>query len=195
MEWRCFHCDDVFTDRAEAQEHFGLERDGSTPVCQLTAEDVRQLRALEQSNAELRAENERLENDSRLWHEAEADRQRRIGPREWWQELDYREGEKRVLQEEVKRLKAAMNTLGDELRMVSVRLCNATIGEGDLQRMLAAPPKPLPIEDRLLSVTRLEVIGKLRGRMLTLRPVEIELSFQDDNRTLKIFVGDQRLAG
>lgn len=34
------------------------------------------------------------------------------------------------------RLKAAMSKLGDELRMVSVRLCNATIGEGDIERML-----------------------------------------------------------
>jgi hypothetical protein len=39
---------------------------------------------------------------------------------------------------EVQRIKAAMNRLGDELRMVSVRLSNATIGAGDIQRLLRA---------------------------------------------------------
>jgi hypothetical protein len=104
VEWRCFHCDEVFTDKAEAQEHFGLERDASTPACQLTVSEVRELRALEQVNAELRAENEQLENLARLWHEAEADRQRRIGHRQWWQEIDSREGEKLVLLERIKAL-------------------------------------------------------------------------------------------
>lgn len=109
--WRCFHCDEVFTDKAEAQEHFGLERDYSTSACRLTAEQVRELRALEQHNAELRAENDRLDNDARLWHEAEADRRRRIGNREWWQELDSREGEKLVLQEKVATLEAELALL------------------------------------------------------------------------------------
>jgi hypothetical protein len=40
------------------------------------------------------------------------------------------------------RLKEAMNRLGDELRMVSVRLCNATIGPGDIARMLASASAP-----------------------------------------------------
>jgi hypothetical protein len=30
--WRCFHCDDVFADRAEAQAHFGLDVT-ETPAC------------------------------------------------------------------------------------------------------------------------------------------------------------------
>jgi hypothetical protein len=40
------------------------------------------------------------------------------------------------LQVENERLKTAMNQLGEELRMVSVRLCNATLGPGDIQRLL-----------------------------------------------------------
>mgnify|MGYP001614702526 CR=1 FL=1 len=100
-EWRCFHCNEVFTDEAEGREHFGLERDCSIPACRLSAEDVTQLRDLETQNAELRAENGRLDNSARLWHEADTDRQRRIGNREWWQEIDFREGEKLVLQEQL----------------------------------------------------------------------------------------------
>lgn len=48
--------------------------------------------------------------------------------------------------------------------------------------------------DALLEVTRLEVIGDA-GRLLTLRPVVVEsVQFQDDDRTLKIFVKVEGLA-
>lgn len=40
-------------------------------------------------------------------------------------------------------------------------------------------------------VTRLEVIDDGVGRALTRRPCSIELSFQDDSRTLKVFVRKQ----
>lgn len=89
-----------------AREHFGLERDGSMPACRLTADDVKALRALEQANAELRADNERLENFERLYHEADADRIRRIGNCEWWQALDFIEGEKLVLRERIEELES-----------------------------------------------------------------------------------------
>lgn len=39
-EWRCFHCGDVFTDEAEAREHFGDTMDDE-PICQVTAERYR----------------------------------------------------------------------------------------------------------------------------------------------------------
>lgn len=42
-------------------------------------------------------------------------------------------------------------------------------------------------EDRALSVTRFEVIGE-SGRVFIRRPCEITLSFQDSDRTLKVFV-------
>lgn len=31
-QWRCFHCDEVFTDRQSAQDHFGLD-DIEPPAC------------------------------------------------------------------------------------------------------------------------------------------------------------------
>lgn len=73
-------------------------------ACRLSPADVRQFRALEELNARLRRENEELENDSRLWHEAEADRVRRIGNVQWWQELDSREGEKLAIDEQLSAL-------------------------------------------------------------------------------------------
>jgi phage terminase large subunit GpA-like protein len=109
-EWRCFHCDEVFTDKAEAEQHFGYEEGmaQSVPVCLLTKEEIAELRDLERQNAALHRENERLENDARLWYESEADRVRRIGNVEWWQEMDSREGEKIVLQEKVASLEAQL---------------------------------------------------------------------------------------
>ena len=38
-EWRCFHCDEVFTDRACAAVHFG-DADGATPACRVAADLV-----------------------------------------------------------------------------------------------------------------------------------------------------------
>lgn len=41
LAWRCFHCDDTFTSRSEAQAHFGFEVD-ATPACKI-APDLRGL--------------------------------------------------------------------------------------------------------------------------------------------------------
>lgn len=40
--WRCFHCDEVFTDRAAAREHFGSEQH-ATPVCQVDGAEYRRM--------------------------------------------------------------------------------------------------------------------------------------------------------
>lgn len=106
LEWRCFHCDEVFTDALEATQHFGSE-EFKTPACRMSSDDVKRLRDLEDENAALRHENDRLDNDARLWHESEADRVRRIGNVQWWQEMDSREGEKLVLQEQLAVARAA----------------------------------------------------------------------------------------
>lgn len=39
-EWRCFHCDEVFTDEHKAREHFG-ESMCDDPACQIDIVDVR----------------------------------------------------------------------------------------------------------------------------------------------------------
>jgi hypothetical protein len=36
MPWRCFHCDDVFTDWIQARNHFGYTPDDGAPVCKTT---------------------------------------------------------------------------------------------------------------------------------------------------------------
>jgi len=38
--WRCFHCDEVFTDPKEARTHFG-DVQGSKAVCTYTADEIR----------------------------------------------------------------------------------------------------------------------------------------------------------
>jgi len=108
-QWRCFHCDEVFTDKAEAQEHFGEYLDDS-PLCLIKGQDgglAARVRELEAEVMEVCRQRNEYENDARLWHEAEADRRRRIGDRQWWQELDYREGEKIVLTEKLAATHAA----------------------------------------------------------------------------------------
>lgn len=42
-QWRCFHCDEVFTDRADAADHFGTS-ELQRPACQI---DIRHVRWLE----------------------------------------------------------------------------------------------------------------------------------------------------
>lgn len=48
-QWRCFHCDEVFTRPADAHLHFGSD-DGARPACQIKSHEghlVRYIRQLE----------------------------------------------------------------------------------------------------------------------------------------------------
>lgn len=47
------------------------------------------------------------------------------------------------------------------------------------------------VESRALAVTRLEVIDSRYARIFSMRPVELELSFQDNDRTLKVFTNSE----
>jgi len=128
--WRCFHCDEVFTDHGSAREHFGEYVD-STPACKLAESEgglVQRIRDLERALDEALAEVSSYENDARLWHDAEADRVRRIGHVQWWQGLDSKQGEILVLQEEVARLKAGKFT-ADEIHDI----CHDLHGTVDAQ--------------------------------------------------------------
>lgn len=52
VEWRCFHCDEVFTDAEKAAEHFGPSL-RSEPACHIDAAKYREMEeAVERSNAE-----------------------------------------------------------------------------------------------------------------------------------------------
>lgn len=54
--WRCFHCDEIFTDREKAQEHFGASVE-CKPLCQIYGTTVRnmekELAAYRNENSEL----------------------------------------------------------------------------------------------------------------------------------------------
>lgn len=49
--WRCFHCDDVFHNVAQAAAHFGTRED-QTPACQLKASEGGLVRALREAEDE-----------------------------------------------------------------------------------------------------------------------------------------------
>ena len=40
--WRCFHCDEVFTDRGSAVEHFGTSCTDNA-ACQISAKEIREM--------------------------------------------------------------------------------------------------------------------------------------------------------
>ncbi len=40
--WRCFHCDEVFTDPKEARTHFGAIQ-GDKAVCALSSDEIRHM--------------------------------------------------------------------------------------------------------------------------------------------------------
>lgn len=69
----------------------------------------------------------------------------------------------------------------EELRRIARKAGTIATVQHDVSRRQNA------LEDRALAVTRLEVIDKT-GRVYGNRPCTIELSFQDDDRTLKVFV-------
>lgn len=54
-EWRCFHCDDVFTDSEEARVHFG-DYLNSEPACKIGAGFMRKYREMEAEVSRLRTD-------------------------------------------------------------------------------------------------------------------------------------------
>lgn len=72
VPWRCFHCDELFHDRAAAAEHFGSYGEGDQPLCVEAATlDMREiaahLRELRQELSGERDDNERLGSENSGW--------------------------------------------------------------------------------------------------------------------------------
>jgi hypothetical protein len=44
-DWRCFHCDEIFTDPADARRHFGQDC-MSDAACQISVDAVREMEML-----------------------------------------------------------------------------------------------------------------------------------------------------
>lgn len=55
-QWRCFHCDELFTDREAAADHFGAQIDGlaDDTACKLNATDGLIVKMLREAQEELR---------------------------------------------------------------------------------------------------------------------------------------------
>lgn len=49
--WRCFHCDELFTDRSAAQLHFGIS-EHDRPACQFDAAHIRWMEAQHRRNVD-----------------------------------------------------------------------------------------------------------------------------------------------
>lgn len=54
-EWRCFHCDEVFTDRDSAAEHFGVEPEEQAMCRQVSADDKALLKIIADQAQQLNA--------------------------------------------------------------------------------------------------------------------------------------------
>ncbi len=52
IHWRCFHCDEVFTNRKYAAEHFGVDQTAE-PACKLSHSEGHILTALRKAQEEL----------------------------------------------------------------------------------------------------------------------------------------------
>lgn len=64
MEWRCFHCDEVFADRRCAQAHFGPD-ETSTPACRIKAgAEGSLLTALRRSEADCNEMMQRIQSET-----------------------------------------------------------------------------------------------------------------------------------
>jgi hypothetical protein len=106
-EWRCFHCDELFTEEAEAREHFGTD-ESKTPACRLPAGDVRHIRDLEAGVDLWQRRALKAEEEAEGLGQCHAEVMRLTNGHGVFMELDYREGEKLVLQERVRHLEAEL---------------------------------------------------------------------------------------
>lgn len=71
MNWRCFHCDDVFVTIEAAREHFG-SHELVDPACQI---DVAKFREMESYHERYLAEDS---DSDRAWHAKSADHSRAL---------------------------------------------------------------------------------------------------------------------
>lgn len=78
LPWRCFHCDETFTDAAEAALHFGTTQ-AQQPACQL---NLKWLRYVERQLERYRDEDTDLHRQMHAmasWHQTELRREEEKG--------------------------------------------------------------------------------------------------------------------
>ena len=71
INWRCFHCDEVFLTLEAAREHFG-PHELADPACQI---DIAKFREMEHYHARCLAEDS---DSERAWHARSADHARAL---------------------------------------------------------------------------------------------------------------------
>lgn len=77
VPWRCFFCDEVFTDREAAADHFGVQIDGlaDEPGCKLNAAEGGLLKILREFQTELAKYHEEDHESYRTFHALGAEHQ------------------------------------------------------------------------------------------------------------------------
>lgn len=88
-EWRCFHCDELFTDPALAAQHFGCEIEDMAACRQLDQPAHELLAMVSSLHADLRRACAEDTPADRLYHSMSADRARAVREAE---EQGYRRG-------------------------------------------------------------------------------------------------------
>lgn len=71
-EWRCFHCDEVFTNPEHAQEHFGRE-ESSAPACKIRGSEGHLITYIRRLEAELATYRNDSDLITRAWMAKEAE--------------------------------------------------------------------------------------------------------------------------
>ncbi|GAA0749668.1 hypothetical protein [Sphingomonas trueperi] len=63
LEWRCFHCGDVFTDPHAAAQHFGID-EGKNTACKIKGSEHGLIKALRDAEAEADEAIQRMHSES-----------------------------------------------------------------------------------------------------------------------------------
>lgn len=119
-EWRCFHCGDVFRDRACAAAHFGADEDAK-PACQIKGAEGGLVRALRDAEAQAASVMAQMHAESTDVHRAYAQMQsRHVGAVRAAEEAGYERG-LADMRHQVEVLSRALCWHGDRARMATTR--------------------------------------------------------------------------
>lgn len=79
-QWRCFFCDEVFTRRKDAAEHFGCDDgcEADTPVCKIAAHEGHLVKYIRKLEDELRRRMHEDHDLHRAIYTLEAQKQREV---------------------------------------------------------------------------------------------------------------------
>ena len=119
-EWRCFFCDEVFTDRTAAALHFGVDED-CDPACRIKGAEGGLVRALRDAEAQAASVMAQLHAESTDTHRAYAQMQHRhLGAVASAEQVGYDKG-LRDMRQQVEVLSRALLWRGDPVRLARTR--------------------------------------------------------------------------